>query len=220
MTQPIDPVRMRIFSELSLQLAQHNISKEVMNETSKHLAFLSRYYLNDPCVNPFSISVPIIDVPVVNPGGEVNMAHKIALVVHEPAPSSSPTNTSSIPDVAGQGSTSPATGKKNGEVKTAVSVKKITGTRHCPSPSSSASASASTPSKPRTRVLIQTIGTMGHHKCLIGGFCAIAERVIGGLLEGDEEMMDACEESKKVKGGKKNVGRKPVWDVVPWGDYC
>lgn len=47
-------------------------------------------------------------------------------------------------------------------------------------PSSSASASASASSKPRIRVLIQMIGTVAHRKCLIGGFCAITERVIGG----------------------------------------
>jgi hypothetical protein len=214
MTQPIDPVRMRIFSELNLQLSQHDISKDIMNETSKHLAFLSRYYLNDPCVNPFSISVPIIDVPVVSPGGEVAMAHKIALVVHETASSSPPTSTSSAVSA-----TPATTEKKGGEAKTGVSAKKIAGTRHCPSPSSSASASTSTSSRPRIRVLIHMIGTMGHQKCLIGGFCAIAERVIASLLEGDEEMVGACEEAKKPKGGKE-VGKKPVWDVVPWGDYC
>lgn len=173
MVQPIDPVRMRIFSELNLQLAQHDISKDIMNETAKHLAFLSRYYFNDPHINPLIVSVPIVDVPVVSPGGGVTMAHKIALVVHETASSSAP-----------------------------------------------ASASASTSSRPRIRVLIRTIGTMGHRKCLVTNLCAIAERVFGGLLDGDEDMVGACEVSRKGKEREKKVGNKPVWDVVAWEDYC
>jgi hypothetical protein len=210
MTQPIDPVRMRISSELNIQRSQYDISKDTMNKTAKHLAFLSRYYLNDPCIIPLSISVPIIDVPVVNPGGEIAMAHKIALVVHEPAlPYSS---TAATPPVASV--TLTTSEKTDGEAKTGVSAKKMAGTRHCPSPSTSTS------SRPRFRVLIQMVGTVGHQKCLIGGFCAIAERVTGGLLEGNAEMVNACEEDKKGKGGKKNVGKKPVWDVVPWGGYC
>ncbi|KAG9194383.1 hypothetical protein G6011_04418 [Alternaria panax] len=228
MTQPIDPVRIRIFSELNLQLAQHDVSKNIMNETSKHLAFLSRYYLNDPCINPLNISVPIISVPIINvpvvsPGGEVVVAHKIALAVHETAkPSPSTINSSSVASIAGPGGTSrtTTTEKKDGEVKTGVSVKKIAGTRRCPPPSSSTSATTPASPRPRIRVLIQMIGTMGHQKCLIGGLCAITERVIGGLLEGDEEMVDACETSKKGKGGKKIVGKNPVWDVVPWEDHC
>lgn len=48
----------------------------------------------------------------------------------------------------------------------------------------------------------------------------MAERVIGSLFEGDEEMVDVCEEAKKPKGGKREVGKKPVWDVVPCGHYC
>jgi hypothetical protein len=32
--KPIDPLRMRIFSELNIQLAQHGIDKEIMNEAS------------------------------------------------------------------------------------------------------------------------------------------------------------------------------------------
>ncbi|KAL1798442.1 hypothetical protein ACET3X_002479 [Alternaria dauci] len=222
MAQPIDPVRKRIFSELNLQLAQHDISKDIMNETSKHLAFLARYYLNDPCVNPLMISVPIVDIPVISPEGGIAMAHKIALVVHETAPSSASPRNSSTASATDQGGTPTTVEKKDGEVKSVVSAKKTAETRHCAPPSLSApvSASTSTSSRPRIRVLIQMIGSMGHRQCLVGGFCAIAERVVGGLLDGDEEMVDACEVSKKGKAGKKKLGKEPVWNIMPWGDYC
>jgi hypothetical protein len=48
----------------------------------------------------------------------------------------------------------------------------------------------------------------------------MAERIIGSLLEGDEEMVGAYEETKKPKGGKMEVAKKSVWDVVPCGHYC
>jgi hypothetical protein len=86
--------------------------------------------------------------------------------------------------------------------------------------------------EPRIRVLIQTIGTLGHRKCLIGGFSALAERVIGGLLTGEEELVNAAVEGggKKKKKKKKDDGQKwkedgkgkggVVWDVAAWEDYC
>ena len=125
------------------------------------------------------------------------MTHKIALVVHLPSPSSSPTTTPST--------TAPA---KN-------------------------VARYRTPStEPRIKVLIQVIGTLDHRKCLIGGFGAIAERVIGGLLTGEQEIVQAAVEGgvKGKKGGKEDglawkeeggQGKNgPVWDVAPWEDYC
>ncbi|EOA86582.1 uncharacterized protein SETTUDRAFT_19097 [Exserohilum turcica Et28A] len=58
--KPIDPLRMRLFSELNIQLAPHCIDKDTMNETSKHLAFLTRCYLNTPDPNPLAASIPIV----------------------------------------------------------------------------------------------------------------------------------------------------------------
>lgn len=64
-------------------------------------------------------------------------------------------------------------------------------------------------------VLIENRGTLGHRKCLIGGFAAVAEPVIGGLLAGEKILMDAME--GKFEKNAKGV----VWDVMPWGDaYC
>jgi len=83
--------------------------------------------------------------------------------------------------------------------------------------------SFSTPAtKPRMRVLIETTGTLGHYKCLVAKLCGMAERVVAGLLEGDEDMVRACEEVKKTKSKKASadVGKGPVWDVEACGEWC
>jgi len=74
----------------------------------------------------------------------------------------------------------------------------------------------------RMRVLIETTGTLGHYKCLVAKLCGMAERVVAGLLEGDEDMVRACEEVKRNKGKKASadVGKRPVWDVEACGEWC
>jgi hypothetical protein len=99
---------------------------------------------------------------------------------------------------------------------TVAPAKEMVGSRYCPSPSLSEKDQSA---KSRIRVLIQMMGTLGHRKCLIGGLGAIAERVIWGLLTGEEEIVGAVVEvGKKGKGGKKDSG--PAWDVAPCEDYC
>jgi hypothetical protein len=79
---------------------------------------------------------------------------------------------------------------------TSTPARKIAEARHCPSPSA----------EPRIKVFIQMIGTLGHRKRLIGGFGAIAERVIGGLLTGQEEIVSAALEGAAGKKKKKKKG--------------
>ena len=103
-------------------------------------------------------------------------------------------------------------------------VSKIAGFRHCP-PASASGTGTSVPSaaaKPRMRVLIETTGTLGHYKCLVAKLCGMAERVVAGLLEGDEDMVRACEEVKMNKGNKASVdvGKRSVWDIEACGEWC
>jgi len=192
MTPPIDPLRHRIFSELNLQLTHPSIPKPLLNECSKHLAFLVRYYANDPDCNPLRVSVPIVEAPVYVPrvgmgeeegdekdeeededeDVEIEIGLKIALVVFEEKRQKSSVQTSSV--------------------------------------------------QTRMRVLIETTGTLGHYKCLVAKLCGMAERVVAGLLEGDEDMVRACEEVKRNKGKKASadVGKRPVWDVEACGEWC
>jgi hypothetical protein len=241
MPLPIDPLRLRIFSELNLQLSHPSIPKSLLNETSKHLAFLVRYYANDAFCDPLTVSVPIVEVPVPTVGagwaldGETEMALKIALVVFDgPGGKGVSEESSSMGGYEGttmsgemgkdDGSMTP-TEKLDGNIKPGVSSKKLAGARRCASTPSPA-AVASVPSRvarPRFRVLIALTGTLGHHKCLIGRFCDVAERVVGGLLAGDRDIVGACEGDKKGKGGEKAIGevqRRPVWDMEACGNYC
>jgi hypothetical protein len=242
MPPPIDPLRLRIFSELNLQLSHPSIPKSLLNETSKHLAFLVRYYANDAFCDPLTVSVPIVEVPVPVVGGgwtgdgETEMAMKIALVVFDgPGEKRVFEQGSSMGGYEGttakgemgkdDGSMTP-TEKLDGKIKPGVSAKKLAGARRCASTPSSPAAVASVPSKvarPRFRVLIALTGTLGHHKCLIGRFCDVAERVVGGLLAGDRDIVEACEGDKKGKGEKKASGEvqsRPVWDMEACGNYC
>jgi hypothetical protein len=56
--------------------------------------------------------------------------------------------------------------------------------------------------KGSVEVLVQHRGTMGHYRCLLGGFSQIAERVVAGIVSGEEV-------------GMRGRG-KVVWDVCPW----
>jgi len=114
--------------------------------------------------------------------------------------------------------------KTKNRIETGSPVSKIAGSRHCPPVSASGTGTSvsSTAAKPRMRVLIETTGTLGHYKCLVAKLCGMAERVIGGLLEGDEDMVRACEEVKKNRGQKANadMGKRPVWNVEASGEWC
>ena len=90
------------------------------------------------------------------------------------------------------------------------------------STSGAATSVSSTAAKPRMRVLIETTGTLGHYKCLVAKLCGMAERVVAGLLEGDENMVRACEEVKRNKGKKASadMGKRPVWGVEACGEWC
>ncbi|KAI4688201.1 uncharacterized protein J4E84_005131 [Alternaria hordeiaustralica] len=262
MTPPIDPLRARIFSELNLQLTHPSIPKPLLNECSKHLAFLVRYYANDPDCNPLRVSVPIVEVPVVVPrvgmaeeegeeedeeDVEIEIGLKIALVVFEEKKRKSSVQTRmeglrkmkmerlyGVGKVLGEEEEteddSTPTMKMKSDDKAGGPVSKIAGFRHClPASASgtgtgtSASASASSPAaKPRMRVLIETTGTLGHYKCLVAKLCGMAERVIAGLLDGDEDMVRACEEVRRNKGknASADVGKRPVWDVEACGEWC
>ncbi|KAI4673069.1 uncharacterized protein J4E78_001575 [Alternaria triticimaculans] len=261
MTPPIDPLRHRIFSELNLQLTHPSIPKPLLNECSKHLAFLVRYYANDPDCNPLRVSVPIVEAPVCVPrvgmgeeegdkeedeeeedeeDVEIEMGIKIALVVFEEKRRKSSVQTRmeglrkmkmerlyGVGKVLGEEDTeddlTPTVKTKNG-IETGGPVSKIARSRHCPPVSASGTGTSvsSTAAKPRMRVLIETTGTLGHYKCLVAKLCGMAERVVAGLLEGDEDMVRACEEVKKNKGKKTSadVGKRPVWDVEACGEWC
>ncbi|KAI4962368.1 hypothetical protein J4E86_001402 [Alternaria arbusti] len=257
---PIDPLRARIFSELNLQLTHPSIPKPLLNECSKHLAFLVRYYANDPDCNPLRVSVPIVEasvVRVVDVDGnveeeqdeeneeeeedvEIEIGLKIALVVFEEKKRKSSVQTRleglrkmkmerlyGVGKVLGEEETeddsTPTVKTKNG-LEPGGPVSKIAGSRHCSPVSASGTGTSvsSTAAKPRMRVLIETTGTLGHYKCLVAKLCGMAERVIGGLLEGDEDMVRACEEVKKNKGQKANadMGKRPVWNVEACGEWC
>ena len=265
MTPPIDPLRHRIFSELNLQLTHPSIPKPLLNECSKHLAFLVRYYANDPDCNPLRVSVPIVEAPVYVPrvgmgeeegdekdeeededeDVEIEIGLKIALVVFEEKRQKSSVQTSSVQTrmeglrkmkmerlygvgkVLGEEDTeddSTPTVKTRNDIKTGGPVGKIAGSRHCPPASASGTGTSvsSATAKPRMRVLIETTGTLGHYKCLVAKLCGMAERVVAGLLEGDEDMVRACEEVKRNKGKKASadVGKRPVWDVEACGEWC
>ncbi|KAI4617070.1 uncharacterized protein J4E87_008583 [Alternaria ethzedia] len=261
MTPPIDPLRARIFSELNLQLTHPSIPKPLLNECSKHLAFLVRYYANDPDCNPLRVSVPIVEVPVVVPrvdmgeeegdeddeededdeDVEIEMGIKIALVVFEEKRRKSSVQTRmeglrkmkmerlyGVGKVLGEEETeddsTPTVKTKNGIETGGGPVSKIAGSRHCPPALASGTGTSgpSTTAKPRMRVLIETTGTLGHYKCLVAKLCGMAERVIAGLLEGDEDMVRACEELKRNKGKKASadMGKRPVWDVEACGEWC
>ncbi|KAI4615196.1 hypothetical protein J4E83_006922 [Alternaria metachromatica] len=263
MTPPIDPLRARIFSELNLQLTHPSIPKPLLNECSKHLAFLVRYYANDPDCNPLRVSVPIVEVPVVVPRMgmgedeeedeedeedededeedlEIEIGLKIALVVFEEKRRKSSVQTRmeglrklkmerlyGVGKVLGEEETeddlTPTVKTKNG-IETGDPVSKIVGSRYCPPVSASGTGTSvlSTAAKPRMRVLIETTGTLGHYKCLVAKLCGMAERVVAGLLDGDEDMVRACEEVKRNKGKKAgaDVGKRPVWDVEACGEWC
>ena len=62
------------------------------------------------------------------------------------------------------------------------------------------------------KVLVEHKGTLGHQKCVMGGFGEVVERVVAGIVGGEEGIV------KKKEGGKE--GKGPVWDVSPWGEYC
>ncbi|KAI4676374.1 uncharacterized protein J4E88_007289 [Alternaria novae-zelandiae] len=263
MTPPIDPLRARIFSELNLQLTHPSIPKPLLNECSKHLAFLVRYYTNDPDCNPLRISVPIVEAPVCVPVGnmgmgeeegdeedvgegeededvEIEMGIKIALVVFEEKRRKSSVQTRmeglrkmkmerlyGVGKVLGEEDTeddSTPTVKTKNSIETGSPVSKIAGSGRCPPASASGTGTSvpSTAAKPRMRVLIETTGTLGHYKCLVAKLCGMAERVVAGLLDGDEDMVGACDEVKKPKAKKTSadVGKRPVWDVEACGEWC
>ncbi|KAI4660098.1 uncharacterized protein J4E79_005902 [Alternaria viburni] len=262
MTPPIDPLRARIFSELNFQLTHPSVPKPFLNECSKHLAFLVRYYANDPDCNPLRVSVPIVEVPVCVPcvgmgeeeqdeededeedeeeeEVEIEIGLKIALVVFEEKKRKSSVQTRmeglrkmkmerlyGVGKVLGEEETeddvTPTVKTKN-DGKAGGPVSKIAGLRHC-LPASASGTGTSVPSaagKPRMRVLIETTGTLGHYKCLVAKLCGMAERVVAGLLESDEDTVRACEEVKRNKGKKASavVGKRPVWDVEACGEWC
>ncbi|KAI4704578.1 hypothetical protein J4E81_001647 [Alternaria sp. BMP 2799] len=259
MTPPIDPLRARIFSELNLQLTHPSIPKPLLNECSKHLAFLVRYYANDPDCNPLRVSVPIVEAPIVVPRGgmgeeegdeeededdvEIEIGLKIALVVFEEKRQKSSVQTRmeglrkmkmerlyGVGKVLGEeedteDDLTPTVNTRNG-IETGGPVSKIAGVRHCPPASASGTGTGtsvpSTTAKPRMRVLIETTGTLGHYKCLVAKLCGMAERVVAGLLEGDEDMVRACDEVKKNSGKKASadVSKRPVWDIEVCGEWC
>ncbi|KAI4952437.1 hypothetical protein J4E91_002907 [Alternaria rosae] len=255
MPPPLDPLRLRIFSELNLQLSHCSIPKSLLNKTSKYLAFLIQYYTNDPDCDPFRVSVPIIEVPVslanIDIEQETDMevvetALKIALVVFDGGIDGKESR-SRIPNAMrieglrkmkmeklyGVGKMlgeeesrddMTSTEKTKSDSKAGVTGRKVDGGRRDTSASASGigSSISSTAAKSRMHVLVEATGTLGHYKCMVAKFCGMAERVIGGLLAGDEDVVRACEEvrekrGKKVSGG---VAKRPVWDVGAWGDYC
>ncbi|KAI4934837.1 hypothetical protein J4E85_002698 [Alternaria conjuncta] len=255
MTPPIDPLRARIFSELNLQLTHPSIPKPLLNECSKHLAFLVRYYANDPDCNPLRVPVCVPRVGMgeedeeeddeegEDEGGvEVEIGLKIALVVFEEKRRKSSVQTRmeglrkmKMERLYGVGKmlgeeeteddvTSTPTMKTKNSIETGGPVSKIAGVRHCPPASASGigTSVSSTAAKPRMRVLIETTGTLGHYKCLVAKLCGMAERVVAGLLEGDEGIVRACEEVKGSKGKKAgaDVGKRPVWNVEVCGEWC
>jgi len=197
---PIDPLRIRIFSELNLQLGHHGIEKDLMNETAKHLAFLVRFYCNDLHPDPLSVSVPILDVPLLGPSNEVTMVHKIALVVQQAGSGNTLSSDASF-------SSSIAEAKNN-----AVMLKDCAAQPKKKERSVPRSVRAS-----RVKVLIENRGVLGHRRCLINGFSMIAERVVAGLLAGDKEMWESLE-TKLGKDEENGVGL--VWDISPCSSMC
>ncbi|KAI4921156.1 uncharacterized protein J4E92_008142 [Alternaria infectoria] len=223
MTPPIDPLRARIFSELNLQLTHPSIPKPLLNECSKHLAFLVRYYANDPECNPLRVSVPIVEVPVVVPrmcSGEedgdeeedeeeeeeveIEIGLKIALVVFEEKRRKSSVQTRMEGLRKMKMERLYGVGKVLGEEETEDELTPTVKTKNGLEPGG------------------PTTGTLGHYKCLVAKLCGMAERVIAGLLDGDEDMVRACEEVKKNKGKKASadVGKRPVWNVEACGEWC
>ncbi|KAH6883309.1 hypothetical protein BKA58DRAFT_435054 [Alternaria rosae] len=254
MPPPLDPLRLRIFSELNLQLSHPSIPKSLLNETSKHLAFLVRYYTNDPDCDPFRVSVPIIKVlvPLMSKeeetDTEVETVLKIALVVFDEGEYGKERRRESPVSMrmeglrkikmeklygvgkmlgGGGGEESrddmTSTEKTKSDSKAGVTGRKVDGGRRDTSASASGigSSISSTAAKSRMHVLVEATGTLGHYKCMVAKFCGMAERVIGGLLAGDEDVVHACEEVRKKRGNKASggVARRPVWDVETWGDY-
>lgn len=252
MPPPIDPLRLHIFSELNLQLSHPSIPKSLLNETSKHLAFLVRYYTNDPDCDPFRVSVPIIEVsvPLVSIEEETDMkvetALKIALVVFDGGERGKERRRESPVSMGMDGlrkmnmeklygvgkmlgeeesiDDMTSTEKTKSDSKAGVTGRKVDGGRRDTSASASGigSSISSTAAKSRMHVLVEATGTLGHYKCMVAKFCGMAERVIGGLLAGDEDVVRACEEVRKKRGNKASggVAKRPVWDVEAWGDYC
>lgn len=159
-----------------------------------------RFYCNDLHPDPLSVSVPILDVPLLGPSNEVTMAHKIALVVQHADPGKTPSADASTPS-------STVRTKNN-----AAMMKNCTAQQTTEATSVPRSVRAS-----RVKILIENRGMLGHRRCLVTSFSMIAERVIAGLLAGDKEMWEPLE-TKSGKDEDKGVG--PVWDVPPCSSIC
>ncbi|KAL6707012.1 hypothetical protein ACN47E_004962 [Coniothyrium glycines] len=174
---PVDPLRRRIFSELNLHFSQHGIEKAFLNQVSQQLALLVRFYLNTTSPDPLSISIPLVDVPLLLDGNTVAMAHKIALVVHSEGLSLDRDGCAVYHATSG----SVAEGNLlkvslNGTERKSCDLGEWV-------------------------VLIEAKGTLGHHRCLISAFSEAAGQVIAGLLHGEERVLEGFEQKGSRRTG-------------------